>query len=278
MTRKRTLALVSTGFAALALTPLVFEARAWQQNAQPKVGYTDTPMQPYGKWHIHDGNRPQPKIITPGTCSTQESPGKAPSDAIVLFDGKDLNEWTSNGKDPVWKVEDGAMLMTKGVLSTRKSFGDMQLHLEFSTPTPPKGRDQGRGNSGVILMGRYEIQVLDSYDNITYPDGQAGAIYGQYPPYVNASRKPGEWQTYDIIFTAPKFKEDKSLDTPAYVTVLHNGVLLHNHTAIIGPMRYRAATKYEAHEPKAPLVLQDHGNPVRYRNIWVRETMQYDTE
>ena len=279
MHRNGTLALASTALGAIALTWLSLDARAWQAaKQQPKVGYTDTPMQPYGKWHIHDGNRPQPKIITPGTCSTQDAPGKAPSDAIVLFDGTGLDEWTSGGKDPVWKVEDGAMVMTKGVLSTRKSFGDMQLHIEFATPTPPKGRDQGRGNSGVIIMGRYEIQVLDSYDNVTYPDGQAGAIYGQYPPYVNASRKPGEWQTYDIIFTAPKFKEDRSLDTPAYVTVLHNGVLLHNHTAIIGPMRYRASTKYEYHEPKAPLVLQDHGNPVRYRNIWVRETMQYDTE
>ena len=276
---KRTLAIASATLAAIAFAWLSLDARAWQEaKPRPKVGYTDTPMQPYGKWHIHDGNRPQPKIITPGTCSTQDAPGKAPSDAIVLFDGTSLDEWTSDGKAPVWKVEHGAMVMTKGVLSTRKSFGDMQLHIEFATPNPPKGHDQGRGNSGVILMGRYEIQVLDSFGNITYPDGQAGAIYGQYPPYVNASRKPGEWQTYDIVFTAPKFKADKSLETPAYVTVLHNGVLLHNHTAIIGPMRYRASTKYEAHEPKAPLVLQDHGNPVRYRNIWVRETMQYDTK
>jgi hypothetical protein len=158
-----------------------------------------------------------------------------------------------------------------GTISTRKEFGDCQLHLEFATPNPPSGRDQGRGNSGVLFFGHYEIQVLDSFENLTYPDGQAAAVYGQTPPLVNASRKPGNWQTYDIVFIAPRFKADGAVESPAYVTMFHNGVLVHNHTTVIGAMAFRALPKYTPHGPKGPLSLQDHGNPVRFRNVWIRE-------
>ncbi len=245
----------------------------------PKVGFSDTPILPGGKWHVHDGARPIPRVITPGECSTQHEPGAAPSDAVVLFDGKDLSHWRGRRGQPAgWKLVEGALVIQPGAgeLVSAEEFGDCQLHLEFASPVPPRGRDQGRGNSGVMFFGRYEIQVLDSYQNLTYADGQAAAIYGQYPPLVNASRPAGQWQSYDIVFNAPRFKEDGSLEAPAYVTVLHNGVLVHNHTAVIGAMAYRAVGTYRRHGPKGPLVLQDHGNPVRFRNIWVRELKAYD--
>jgi hypothetical protein len=267
--------LLVAGLAGLGLT---IAAATFAQQDRPHVGYKDTPMLPGGKWHVHDGDRPFPKVITPGTCSTQEAPGAAPSDAIVLFDGKDLSQWRNGNKPAQWKIEDGAIVTQagSGSLSTKEEFGDCQLHIEWSAPNPPKGSDQGRGNSGVILMSRYEIQVLDSFENVTYADGQAAAIYGQYPPLVNACRKPGEWQSYDIIFEAPRFKEDGTVEKPAYATVLHNGVLVHNHTALLGPMVYRALAHYSPHGPKGPLSLQDHGNPVRYRNIWIRPLKDYD--
>jgi hypothetical protein len=246
---------------------------------QPKIGFKDTPMLPGGKWHVHDGDRPIPPVFTPGTCSTQDAPGAPPSDAVVLFDGKDLSHWRGRSAQPAsWKIEDGALVVAPrtGEIISKEEFGDCQLHLEFAAPAPPRGRDQGRGNSGVMLFGRYEIQVLDSFQNLTYADGQAAAIYGQYPPLVNASLPPGQWQTYDIIFEAPHFREDRSLESPAYLTMLHNGVLVHNHTALIGAMAYRAVGKYTPHGPKGPILLQDHGNPVRFRNIWVRELKGYD--
>jgi hypothetical protein len=252
---------------------------------KPKLGYKDTPMLPGGKWHVHDGDRPQPRVIDPGTASTQEAPGKPPSDAIVLFDGtsESLARWVGrDGKPAGWAIEDWAMVIPGrgkpggGPIRTRDDFGTCQLHIEWATPVPAVGRDQGRGNSGIEIFGRYEIQVLDSYDNLTYPDGQAAAIYGQYPPLVNASRPPGQWQTYDIAFTAPKFAADGSLDSPAYVTVFHNGVLVHNHTPILGGVAFRGQPKYTKHPAKGPIQLQDHGNPVRYRNIWVRELKDYD--
>lgn len=166
-------------------------------------------MLPGGKWHVHDSDRPFPKVIEPGTCSTQEKPGTAPSDAIVLFDGKDLSKWKSEkGDEAKWKVEDGAFVAQRGTgsLVSKDEFGDSQIHIEWSAPNPPRGKDQDRGNSGVLIFGRYEIQVLDNYQNATYADGHAGAIYGQYPPLVNACRKPGEWQTYDILFSCPSSK------------------------------------------------------------------------
>jgi hypothetical protein len=246
------------------------------------LGFDDTPYLPGGKWRVHDSKRPRPTVITPGTCSTQDQPGRPPSDAIVLFDGKDLSQWqnlTADGKlqPAAWKVADGYMEVVGGTgsLVTKQKFGDCQLHIEWASPAEVKGNSQGRGNSGVILMGHYEIQVLDTYDNLTYADGGAAAMYGQFPPLVNACRKPGQWQTYDIIFEAPKFDGDKVVK-PAYVTVLHNGVVVHNHQAFIGAMVWRQLATYHPHPAEEPLMLQDHGNPVRYRNIWIRSIGTYN--
>ena len=227
---------------------------------------------------MHDGTRPQPKLVDPGAASTQESAGKAPSDAIVLFDGKDLSKWRNGSGPAKWKVQNDYFEVTRGTgtLETKEEFsGDCQLHIEFSSPAPPRGTSQGRANSGVFLMGRYEIQVLDSYESKTYPDGQAGSIYGQYPPMVNASRRPGEWQSYDIIFTAPRFQGGK-ITKPAYATVLHNGVLVHNNAELLGPMAHRVLAPYVPHGLKGPVGLQDHGDPVRFRNVWIREIKGYD--
>ncbi len=253
--------------------------------AQKKdLGYKDTPLLPGGKWHVHDGDRPQPKIVDPGTGSTADEPGRPPSDAVVLFDGKSLAAWrSSNGGPAGWKVGNGYFEVPAagtpggGPIQTAAEFGSCQLHVEFATPKEVKGEGQGRGNSGVFLFNRYEIQVLDSFENKTYPDGQASSIYGQYPPLVNASRRPGEWQAYDIVFTAPRFEGDK-LIAPAYATVLHNGVVVHNHVEVLGPMSHRQSPKYVPHGPKGPISLQDHSNPIRYRNIWVRELKAYDEE
>jgi hypothetical protein len=220
-------------------------AAAW---AQQNLGYSDTPFLPGGKWRVHDGTRPQPKVIEPGTFSTQDAPGKPPSDAIVLFDGKDLSNWRNGRNEARWKVENGYFEIVKGTgtLETKPEFGDCQIHIEWSAPNPPRGASQARGNSGVLIMNRYEVQVLDSHDNKTYPDGQAASIYAQYPPLVNAMRKPGEWNTYDIIFTAPRFRDGR-LIKPAYATVIHNGVVVHNHAEILGPMTHRTLTYYSPH-------------------------------
>jgi hypothetical protein len=225
------------------------------------------------KWKIHDPNRPLPPVIDPGTASTQDIPGHPPSDAVVLFDGKDLSRWVDKDGQPAkWKVESGYMevVAKTGNISSRDSFGDCQLHVEFSEPSPGVGESQERGNSGVFLMGLYEIQVLDSYENKTYADGQASAVYGQYPPLVNASRPPAQWQTYDIIFHGPRFKDGK-LSRPARVTVLHNGVLVQDNVEPTGPTAHGERPPYKPTPEKLPLQLQDHGNPVRYRNIWIRE-------
>ena len=225
-------------------------------------------------WKVHDWSRPRPPIVTPPTASTQEKAGAAPSDAIVLFDGSDLSGWRAMDGGPAkWIVRDDYMesVAGAGYVRTLQGFGDCQLHVEFMTPTPPKGESQGRGNSGVFLMGIYEVQVLDSYDNVTYADGQCSAVYGQYPPQVNVNRKPGEWQSYDIIFKAPRFDDNGELLKPAFITVLQNGVLTQDHVEIKGPTNWCSRTPYKEHPGKLPLSLQDHGNPVRYRNIWVRE-------
>ena len=225
------------------------------------------------KWQIHDRNRPAPPVIAPGTASTQDSPGRPPSDAIVLFDGKDLSLWAQkDGSAAKWKVENGyfEVVPKTGELHTKDAFGDCQLHVEFSEPNPPKGEDQDRGNSGVFLMGLYEIQVLDSYQSKTYADGQAAAVYGQYPPLVNASRPPGQWQTYDIIFHGPRFDASGKLSRPARVTVLHNGVLVQDNVELTGPTAHHARPPYTPTPEKLPLALQDHNHPVRYRNIWIR--------
>lgn len=225
-------------------------------------------------WGIHDMNRPKPQVVVPGKASTQDKAGTAPSDAIVLFNGNGLGEWCSmEGEKPKWKATNDYMETVggSGALRTWQAFGDCQLHVEWAAPTPAKGNGQGRGNSGIFLMGQYEIQVLDSYQNDTYADGQASAIYGQYPPLVNANRKPGEWQTYDIIFTRPRFKDSGELKSPAIVTVLLNGVLTQNHTKILGPTNWQNIGEYKKHPDKMFLALQDHSNPVRYRNMWIRE-------
>lgn len=241
---------------------------------QPRVniGYDDTPQIPGQQWRVHDSSRPQPRVVTPGTESSQAAPGRPPSDAIVLFDGTDLSGWVGRDGGPArWKVENGyaEVVARAGDISTRREFGDCQLHVEWAAPSEVQGESQGRGNSGVFLMGRYEIQVLDCYDNPTYADGATAAIYGEFPPLVNACRRPGAWQTYDIIWTAPRFDADR-LVSPAYLTMLHNGVLVHNHRELTGPTSHRRVVPYESQPPTGPLRLQDHGNPVRYRNIWYR--------
>ena len=215
---------------------------------------------------MHDKHRPVPPVVAPGTA------GSPPSDAVVLFDGTDLSAWQGGGGDAQWRLVDGAMEVNgTGDIQTRDAFGDIQLHLEFRTPAEVSGNSQGRGNSGVFLMGRYEVQVLDSWENPTYPDGQCAAIYGQRPPLVNASLPPGQWQSYDIIFIAPRFAEGGAVESPARVTVFHNGVLVHHDVPFQGPTRHRALTEYAPHPATGPIRLQDHGNPVRFRNIWVRE-------
>jgi hypothetical protein len=225
------------------------------------------------RWKPNDPDRPVPPVIEPGTTSTQDSPGRPPSDAVVLFDGKDLSQWLGEDGQPAkWKVTDGAMEVVPHTKSihTRQPFGDCQLHVEFREPVPPSGEGQERGNSGVFLMGLYEIQVLDSYDNKTYADGEASALYGQFPPQVNASRPAGQWQMYDVIFHAPRFRDGKLL-RPARVTVLHNGVLVQDNVELSGPTAHHDRPPYKATPDKLPLSLQDHGNPVRFRNIWIRE-------
>ncbi len=242
----------------------------------PSLGYSDTPKLPDSKWRVHDGTRPQPRVVVPGTASTPQLPGKPPGDAVVLFDGTDLSQWTGRDGKASWKIENGFMEVNgTGDIQTRKHFGDCQLHIEWATPTRIEGQSQGRGNSGVFLFGRYEIQVLDSHDNPSYPDGQAAAIYGQKPPLVNSSRPPGSWQVYDIIFQAPRF-DGKTLVQKARVTVIHNGVVVHHAQEFIGSTAHQRVAEYTPHEPRGPIKLQDHQNPVRFRNIWVRKLTPYD--
>ena len=234
------------------------------------VGYKDTPPLPLsdGKFLVHDLDRPVPKHVVPGHPGTAESPGTAPSDALVLFDGGDLAPWN----ETTWKVVDGAIVADEGSLVTKEAFGDFQLHLEWMAPTDPPVHMMSRGNSGVMLMGRYEVQVFDSHpqhEEQIYADGQAAALYAQSPPLVNACRKPGEWQSFDIVFTAPVF-EGEQLAKPAFVTVLHNGLLVHLNQKIDGPSTHCGVTPYSPHPAKLPLQLQGHRSPVRFRNIWIR--------
>ncbi len=235
------------------------------------LGYDDTPIIPDSTYHVHDGNRPQPKVVTPGWS------GMPPSDATVLFDGTSLDGWQGRDGEAKWCLSGGTMEVVPGVgnIWTKAEFGSCQLHLEFRTPHVIKGSGQGRGNSGVFLMRRYEIQVLDCYENPTYPDGTTGGIYGQFPPLVNACRKPGDWSSYDILWETPVF-EGQTLVSPAYVTVLLNGVVLHHHKALQGPTEHRKLARYVAHPPVGALELQDHGDLVAFRNIWVRPIGTYD--
>jgi hypothetical protein len=279
-THRIVIAVLTTAAVAGAILLQITAGEA--QKSQGPIGYTDTPMLPGGKWHVHDSGRPQPRAVDPGTCSTQDLPGKPPSDAAILFDGTGLSKWqTENGQPPAWIVTGGVLqvppsdMPNGGDIYTRESFGDCQLHVEWATPDPPTGEVMNRGNSGVFFFGRYELQVFDSYRGGIYADGQAAAIYGQYPPLVNASRKPGDWQVFDVLFTAPRFK-DGMLEAPAFITVFHNLVAVHNHVALLGATGHRILAKYTPHGPKGPLMLQAHGNPVRYRNIWVRPLKGYD--
>jgi hypothetical protein len=241
-------------------------------------GYSDTPQIPGQNWKVHDLERPRPAKVSPGVPLLSEAP---PSDAIVLFNGKDLSQWVTRGRggvtDPRWKVENGyiEIVPRTGRLVTKEKFGDCQLHVEWMIPKEATGTGQGRGNSGVELMTRYEVQVLESHENLTYADGGAGAIYGVWPPMVNPARPQGEWNVYDIFFEAPKFDGEKVVK-PAYVTVLFNGVLVQNHRAYLGTTVWRRVGQYRPHGAEEPLSLQDHNQPVRYRNIWIRKLAASD--
>ncbi len=214
---------------------------------------------------------PEVRVVQPG-----DENHKPPADAIVLFDGSNLDKWESErepGKAAPWKVEDGKFVVVPktGGIKTKEGFGDIQLHIEWSAPTEVKGQGQGRGNSGLFFMGKYELQILDSYENDTYTNGQAASIYKQHPPLVNAMRSPGEWNTYDAVFTAPRFNSDGMLISPARITVFHNGILVQNNVTLKGPTEYIGIPNYVAHDDKLPIHLQDHGDLVSFRNIWVRK-------
>jgi hypothetical protein len=222
-------------------------------------------------WPQHSRTRPLPAPLSP---SPQQLPVAAPKGAVILFDGSSLSEWETGDKKPAgWKLVAGAMEVAKGTgdIETKSTFGDVELHVEWMSPSPAEGSDQDRGNSGVFLMQRYEVQVLDSWKNTTYADGSAGSIYGQFPPRVNASRAPGEWQTYDIIFKRPRFDASGKVTTPAKLTVRHNGILVHEDVSLLGPTSNMRRDPYSMHESRLPIKLQDHGHPVRFRNIWLRD-------
>ena len=272
--------------ALVALTVTAARAQAPAPAANHDLGFKDTPRLPGLPWLVHDSDRPHPPVVTPPVETPAAAPGGAPSDAIVLFSGKDLSQWQShastiskagNTGPAEWKVADGyvEVVPRTGDLATKEKFGDIQLHIEWSSPNPPVSTSQGRGNSGVLLMNRFEVQVLDPWNNPTYADGQAGAIYGQWPPLANPGRKPGEWNVYDIVFEAPRMDGEKLLK-PAIITVFFNGVLVQNHKESMGPMVYRQVAHYVAQPDEDSLVLQNHNNPVRYRNIWVRRLGRYD--
>jgi len=235
------------------------------------IGFAAGQTIPKMEWAVHDPNRPQPAVLDPGPAGPQVVP---PPGAVVLFDGRDLSQWTDAKGNPArWKLEQGYMEVAAGTgsIQTKQGFGDCHLHVEWASPAVVKGEGQERGNSGVFLMNLYEVQVLDCYVNRTYPDGMTASIYGQHPPMFNVCRKPGEWQTYDIVFHAPRFDQDKKLLAPAWMTVIHNGIVVHSCAVLTGPTAHKARPPYIAHADRLPVSLQDHGNPVRYRNIWIKE-------
>lgn len=242
------------------------------------VGYKDTPIIPGQKWRVHDPDRPHPKVVTPATTFSHNA--GAPADAVVLFDGKDLSKWQNDkGAAAGWKVENGYMQVAPkaGNIRTKEEFGDFQLHIEFATPAKVEGNSQGRGNSGIFLHGIYEMQVLDCYENPTYADGQAGAMYGQYPPLANPVKKPGEWQSYDIIFEGPQWDKDGKLIKKACVTSILNGVVVQHKKEYMGPSKHKEVSSYDGVKAtRGPIGLQDHGNPMRFRNIWIRPLGEYD--
>jgi hypothetical protein len=282
MTTKHIAAVVSIAALAGIAVVCAQNSKSSKATRTSPVGYSDTPVLPGQKWRVHDIARPHPPQVTPGAQC-----GAAPSDATVLFDGKNFSHWTQIGKgkergktfEPRWKLEKGYMEVTgdTGDLVSKEKFGTAQYHIEWAANPEILGSSQWRGNSGVLIMNRYEFQVLDSWNNPTYADGQAGSIYGQWPPMVSPIRKPGEWHTYDILFEAPRFEGGK-LVKPAYATVLLNGVAVHHHQEIVGRMAHRVVGTYAPHANEEPLGLQDHDTAVRYRNIWVRPLRGYDVQ
>ena len=230
------------------------------------VGYKDTPVQPWSGFHVHDPDRPAPRIITPPESSDQDREGKAPSDAIVLFDGTGLDAWRPNQ----WKIEDRCLISTQGPMATKEEFGDCQLHLEWLVPVEPTESMWNRGNNGVFLLGKIEVQIFDSHSTHIYPDGQAAALYAQTPPLVNACRPAGQWQTFDIVFTAPKFDDDGKLSAPARITMFHNEVLVHLNQEVYGHTPHLNLASYDGIPTQGPVSLGAHGCPVRFRNIWIR--------
>lgn len=270
-----TLLAMKTSFVCFAIIASAFTTITTASAADPAAPKKEKPLTPGGIYRQGDMQRPRPTVITPPAAGTPEKPGMPPSDAAVLFDGTDLSRWERDipkndaqpdDKTPKWTIKDGFMECApfSGTIHCKDHFGSAQLHLEWATPSEVKGNSQGRGNSGVLLSGWGEVQVLDSFENDTYPDGQAGALYSQYPPLVNTCRKPGEWQTYDIILQCAKLKDDGSVETPALITVLHNGVVVQH------------AVKQDHKLQEWTFALQDHHNPVRYRNIWIRPLHRYD--
>jgi len=277
MKRRTALSLAAAAPAALAAQQATQKPANWRT---APLGYSDTPVIPGQKWKVHDIARPRPAVVTPAARA-----GDPPSDAVVLFNGSDLSHWVQAGRDAdkgklvpaKWKVENGYVecVGKTGDLVSKEKFGDAQFHIEWSAPTVIDGDSQLLGNSGILVMGRYEIQVLDAWENPTYADGQAGAIYGWWPPLVNPCRRPGEWNAYDIFWEAPKF-EGSRLVKPAFVSLMFNGVLVHHHQAVGGPMAHRVVRQYEPHGTEEPLALQDHDTKPRYRNIWARRLKPYD--
>ncbi len=247
-------------------------ASAGAVSAEQGLGYQDTPVIPGTPYHVHDGERPQPRIIETAGAAVV----KPPSDAVVLFDGSNLDAWTTGGGPAAWEIKDGAMIAKDKAIETKEKFGAVQLHFEWRLPAGRKVNGQQGGNSGCFLMGMYEIQVLQSNNNKTYPDGQAGALYGQLPPLVNATSPQGEWNSYDVAFEPPVYKDGK-IETPAKVTIIHNGVVVQHGESYIGPTGHKNLAKYPAKHPETgPLSLQFHGDPVEYRNFWVRPLGERD--
>jgi hypothetical protein len=251
--------------ALAAVVAIVFLGLAWAAESKPDKelpGYDDTPMLPDSPWRVHDRHRPQPPTVAPGA-----EPGAPPADAVVLFDGHDLSQWEGGSEEG---AENGTInLLKAGSLRTKQSFGDCQLHVEWATPAVADGNSMNWGNSGIFFLGRHELQIIESHASRIYADGIAGAIYGQFPPLVNASRPPGEWQTFDAVFESPRWDGDRLVE-PAYLTVFWNGVLVQYHQAILGDTQHKTFPRYTSHETTGPLVLQKHGSAVRFRNIWVR--------
>jgi hypothetical protein len=258
-------------FISILILTAVSTGAMFRASAETLLGYTDTPMLPSGKWHVHDPNRPKPVVVAPAATFSQEAP--APSDAIVLFNGRDLSQWEGSNGVPQWTTQGDYMQVKagSGYIRTKEKFGDFQLHLEFAEPT----ETNDPGNSGVYLQGVYEVQVYKSDENPIYADGRCGALYGQSAPMVSACKKPGEWQTFDIIFEAARWNENHTLVRPAIVTVIYNGILIHYKQRLLGPTGHRILANYDTELPAtAPISLQDHGDPVRFRNIWVRNIQE----